>query len=307
MDKHQEEILENRHMEDEIDLWELIQVVWRYKWLIVILFVVAVGVSAFVSKKMTPVYKVSTNYLIAKPEIITPSEAVSLFNMFFKDRSGKLGGINYPLQKPNVISGKNNIITISFNTTAGKKDMMAFQKELGIFFNKFLPNVMKPKVESDMGDLNGDISNCKDKLKLIDQRIREEERTVKNLLEKYKVMESRNPKSNKGNKEGMFTAMILLQNKILSLQQDLFRQKSVFLSTESDLKDLRRIKNEKMKLAKGENILVCLMPPTRSANPVKPRLFLNLAISGVLALFVGVFLAFFIEFIRKNRAKPVSG
>jgi len=59
-------------------------------------------------------------------------------------------------------------------------------------------------------------------------------------------------------------------------------------------------------LAKGKDIFICLVPPVKSGKPVRPRPFLYMVLSGVLALFIGIFLAFLIEFIRKNRVKPTK-
>jgi len=60
-------------------------------------------------------------------------------------------------------------------------------------------------------------------------------------------------------------------------------------------------------LNQSKDIFVWAVEPRISEKPVRPRPLLYMAISGILALFVGMFLAFLIEFIRKNRTKRVTG
>lgn len=316
MDPHQQEVLESRQVEDEIDLWELLQVVWRYKWLIVILFVVAIGSAFIVSKTMTPVYKVTTSYMLAEPKILPVKDAISLLNTFFEGRGLEVGGMHYPLQKFKVMSDKKsaNVIKISFQTNLSKSPETAFQKEMDVFLKEFFIKAMKPNVTEDLIDLNNRIKLYESELNLTKQRLVAEERTANVLMKRYAEMEGLNKKLKRENKREMLAAKILLQNRLSELQnrlsllrESIYSQKLYILSKRNDLDSLKRQRKEKLKLAKGEGVFIQLVPPVRSANPVKPRPLLIVAIAGMLALFVGVFLAFLIEFIRKNRTNSVQG
>ncbi len=105
-------------------------------------------------------------------------------------------------------------------------------------------------------------------------------------------------------RQGRLPGLILIQDEISTLRRDLYRQNIRLADDRMALKILR-LEKEKI-LNQGKEMFVWAVKPRCSKKPVKPRLLLNVAIAGILALFVGVFLAFFIEFVRENREKSVS-
>jgi len=60
---------------------------------------------------------------------------------------------------------------------------------------------------------------------------------------------------------------------------------------------LRNIENE-VKLLNGFEVVI---EPVISDKPVRPKKALNVAVAGTLSLFLGVFMAFFVEWLNKNR------
>ena len=70
------------------------------------------------------------------------------------------------------------------------------------------------------------------------------------------------------------------------------------------LKQKLRMLNEDIKSPlRGINVLA---EPVVSQRPIKPRIVLNIALAGIASLFLGMFLALFLEWIEKNRDKASS-
>ena len=65
------------------------------------------------------------------------------------------------------------------------------------------------------------------------------------------------------------------------------------------LKNIEKLELDKMKI---EGIKI-LHEPSSTNGHIKPKKAQNIAIAGVTSLFGGIFLAFFIEFISKGRAR----
>ena len=78
----------------------------------------------------------------------------------------------------------------------------------------------------------------------------------------------------------------------------------------SDIRDLgtdkkykfEEIENLKFKKNSIQNIQV-IKAPMPSRSPIKPKTRLNVMLAGVVGLFLTVFLAFFVEYISKYRAR----
>jgi len=67
--------------------------------------------------------------------------------------------------------------------------------------------------------------------------------------------------------------------------------------------NLEKIKNLELQKIRIEGFRI-IQEPYPSIRPVKPNKKKNIAIAGVTSLFLGIFLVFFIEFIRKVKAYP---
>lgn len=66
------------------------------------------------------------------------------------------------------------------------------------------------------------------------------------------------------------------------------------------LSALQKVEDLKFKQEMVEGIRI-IQKPTTNPHPVKPRKALNVAIAGITSLFLGIFLALFIEYIQKHR------
>jgi len=306
MDKHQEEILDNRHMEDEIDLWELIQVVWRYKWLIVILFVVAVGTSILVSKMMTPVYKVSANLAITRPDVIAPSELATVLKVIFKEKTSGPGSKNYPLKNPVIkYRVKSNLVSLTFRTTQPEKAPEILKEEITKIVKNENVRLFNAKYKYDLKTIEEKIKAEGNKLIITERDLAKNSKRLSALEDRYNILKQQKRELQEDTKQGMLPGLILIQNEISALKRALYSQNIDLTNTKNLLKTLELQKERILNL--GKETFVWALAPHSWKRPVRPRPLLYMAIAGVLALFVGVFLAFFIEFIRKNRAKPVSG
>ena len=301
MDTHQEEVLENRHMEDEINLWELIQIIWRYKWLIIILFIVAVSTSIIVSKMMIPVYELSAAIKIAKTEVISSKELATVLMENFKRKIINSASKNFLLKKPriNKLRGENSdLITFRFQTTQCEKVVETLKKEVEKIARDESKAVFIVKYKYILKAIEEQISGKNVEISIIDKEILKSKKRLNTLEDKYNILKDCGKSLQKATKEGMLPGLILIQNEISKLKENLYNQK---IKLQDDRKDLKLLvlKKEEI-LNQGKNLFIWALNPKCFEKPVKPRPFLYMVISGILALIVGVFLAFIIEFVRKN-------
>jgi uncharacterized protein involved in exopolysaccharide biosynthesis len=77
---------------------------------------------------------------------------------------------------------------------------------------------------------------------------------------------------------------MLLEKEIITLKHELYELEN------------------KIQLAKGYAIV---SEPFIPRKPIKPRKLLNIAMAGIISLFLGLFLAFFLELVEKHKKKKV--
>ena len=96
-----------------------------------------------------------------------------------------------------------------------------------------------------------------------------------------------------------------------STKNALSRNEIELKNKDTELKDVdtdiqnnfEKIKNMELQKIRIEGFRI-IQEPYSSIRPVKPNKKKNIAIAGVTSLFLGIFLVFFLEFIRKVKAYP---
>jgi len=82
----------------------------------------------------------------------------------------------------------------------------------------------------------------------------------------------------------------------MALANDIRNMELKIGSTE---KEVRWVKKEKEAI---HNVGL-IEPPRPPEDPIKPKTFLNIVLGGVTGVFVMLFLAFFLEYLQKNRKR----
>jgi len=131
------------------------------------------------------------------------------------------------------------------------------------------------------------------------QRIEDEIRELKKQLKRLEIQDTQNPKGNES--IGAFFSLseapsIGLQ--YARLQRDVLIQQKVFELLTQQL-ELAKIEE-----AKDDLTFQVIDPAIPPEMRIKPKRTQNVLLAGVVSLFLGVFLVFFLEYLAKQKSQP---
>lgn len=265
--------------EDEIDLYELCLVVKKRFKLILAIFIIAVLSTGVISSIMTPVYR--SSFIVRVPtvsansneQIISIAETEKIINELrkliedgrTKDLSEKLG-IN-----ENKID---ELTSLTVEVPRNEKN-----------FVEITADVYKPLL---VNDLEKGILDYLNKNRYVKERVSLRRESLIRLKQdiQAKINEIEGLRDfvigqiKKGKVKDLGFNPIDLDNAVINLKQR-----------------LNNIKND-IQLLRGFEVVI---EPAIPQKPVKPKKLLNVAIAGITSLFFGIFLAFLMEWIEKNK------
>lgn len=283
--------------EDEIDLRDLLLVLWRYRKVIIGIFLFAIVVSAVFSFLLPPVYEVKalislgsitsnngqtvsvilTSNNSQTVNVISPAAAKEMLGSddIFREAVENAGlDLEDPLVsfckkglKAEVIKDT-NFIRIAIETRDPVVGMKILNELLSVFKQKAasgfdrqmeLTRSELKRLNAELAELDKNIENTKDALKKIENAA--DGLTVE--LQRSRLLDALSRFQDQRNK---------LLDKKLSLEQILNSNKGIEV----------------------------IEKPTIPTAPVRPRKKLNIAVGGLLGLMVGVFAAFTLDYFRRN-------
>lgn len=262
--------------EDEIDLYDLYLVLKKRARLIVIIFLTITIISGVISFLLPPVY--SGKVVIRLPRvyekvIITPSETKAILNEL--DELREEGRFNELSKKLNIDNAKvSELAELSANAPRGEHE-----------FIEATIDVYDPDLIMDIKDalityLNSNnyvkerVGLQKESLNHLKEEILKKINEIEALKE-YIVNEIKHGKV----KDFGFNP--------LNLDKEVINLKQRLKNIEKDIT-----------LLKGFEVVV---EPTIPVKPSKPKKKLIIAVAGFTSLFFGIFLAFFMEWLERNR------
>jgi uncharacterized protein involved in exopolysaccharide biosynthesis len=261
--------------DDEIDLRELILVLWNYRKLVLGIFLASVIIGAVISFAITPVYQVKAkislgNYAVdpdsGKP-LMTPETAreILLSSDFQEEAWGsenKVGVLDItPVENT-------NILQITLETSEPQQGVILLNKLIALFEEK-----TKEQYERTIELLDNDLQNTEGELQELNKNIAQ----TRELLNKISDTE---------------------QSSISELNQaGLLDTLSRFLEHRDKLSE-RKLKTEQ-KLNNIEDMEV-LERPEAASSPMRPNKKLNIVLAGILGLMAGIFMAFIVDYFRRN-------
>ncbi len=272
---------EVRYYEEyEIDLREYIMLIWNNKWFILGLFMFAVLAAFVVSQYfLTPVYETESliqlsnvGSLYSEPSYVTGIiKSNRIVEPIMKE-------YNRDYTEAALRSYINNNITVDNNKSIIKIKVKDSDPEFAeILSNNIIASFSKQAEEQ----YENYLSNQKKYIALLNNEIKTIEEDIKQTglnIEQINQLEL-NP-AEKG----------LLINSQLSRLNQLQTQKSNYI------KEVEHTKEEIL----ATYPVKIINQPYLPANPISPNTKLNLAIAGVLALMLGVFVVFFREFMKEE-------
>jgi len=277
-------------MEEEIDLREYINVLLKRKGIIILIFLIAVITAAIISYfALTPIYQSSVSFqvnteLTKQQYYPTPST-----NPYISD-------ILILLSSDSILREAAGRINLSYDFNEMKRKIKSTNiKDTNII--TLTVEEENPKLARDLADSiigifmekNQSIYDEKRKIAEEDLRIYVEQLDdiEKNIIEIEKT------KLKIANSQDISDVEKHLQTSLLLNSLATERNSYNFL-----ISKISSIKEDLMNY-KGFKIIDSASEPTA---PIKPNKKLNILIAGVLGLFVGIFVAFFLEFWQKGKS-----
>lgn len=250
--------------EDEIDLYDYLKVIVKRKWLIITLFLVSVVSAGVVSSLMTEIYRGEG---VLRIQLISPEEVSAIIGDL---RSEELRRSILPETYYSVTS-------IQLDPVRGSKNKLQIIVEMQGAGDKL------PKIISEFAEY---INNMPFLKRLIEQK---RERLLMQIAELSRSIEF---------PEEMLKAYSpFIRERILTFKEaDPVALKRGLSKMATDKFSLE----QRLENLKGVEVV---RQPIIPEVPIGPNTMMNIAIAGVLGLFMGVFLAFFIEYIRKAQGR----
>ena len=327
---------EKTQIEDEVNLMDYLNVILKRKWLIFLVFILAMAGAGVFSYFSLKIFRTET--ILEIGEIGRVDEKI----LFIESHTQIIEKIEtgvykhkLPEQRPVNVEASNpentNLIIIraeSENPEQAKKVLQEINKMIlqehqeKIRFRKENINREIEKAENQIKLTEDEIKKTKTKLWLvqgnasrIENKIGFTKEEKKNLEDQIQVLErTLIYEQTPGTQFALFSAkerLAVKEKEIESLYLGIISSKNQrenlnfeIKSLEKTIKDLNaRIVSLKSSLEEIEiKSTRVIKSPLIPEAPIKPRPLLNISIAGILGIFFGTFLAFFKEFWEKNRS-----
>ncbi len=257
------------YYDDEIDLRDLILVLWNYRKFVLGIFLASLLIGAVISFAITPVYQVKAkislgNYAVdpdSGKQLMTPETAREI--LLSSDFQEQAWGSGISAGTLDITTVENtNILQFTLETSEPQRGVVLLNKLIAQFEEK-----TKEQYERSIELLNNDLQNTEVELRKINKNIDQ----TRELLEN--------------------TSASQLQ------QTGLLDTLSRFLGQRNKLSE-RKLQNEQ-KLNNIEGMEV-LERPEATSSPIRPNKKLNIVVAGTLGLVVSVFGVFIVDYFRRN-------
>jgi LPS O-antigen subunit length determinant protein (WzzB/FepE family) len=332
--------------EDEIELIDLLWIIWKWKYLIIGGTVFCAAAALVISMLMPKIYRIETvvrpgilsigaegeNVYIDTPENIKALIETGIFDNEILDSLNNDGmeiipkdikfSITLPknsstimvsYDSPHIEQGIQILSLLGSLLTGEYRDLVKYyQNEIDRDIN-----IKKAKIQNVNALKQSNESNIKN----IEKRIRELETEIAFINENTAGLNNERKKLlSKSIDESSTLSALLYSNTIqqnLQLANDYKDEISNYkLRKETELQKISKHENELQKLlAEIENLefkknsiqnIQIIRKPARSALPIKPKKGLIFLSATIIALFLLLFLSFFLEYLHKNKVQNAA-
>jgi len=328
MDKNEQPELRDQtreHFEDEVQLIDYLRVIWKWKWLIILGTFGCMVVAGVVSFNMPKIYEVS---MALEPGIIgLDTYGKFLYIDALTNIEGKVKGGTYNKRIQKELNINPLETSIKFETSQQRgtnfiKVTAEWEKnevELGLKALEQLTAFLSKDYEKIVNQRRGDyekrvlmkqnqIKENEATLKIIQDREKELLQEIKNVKDNTEriIRERNNVLKQKGKVDDI---SLLLYSTTIQQNVTYFNQLSNQINDIRTKKEIASMKIENLKiqidrldLEKSiiKNIKI-IQNPEVSLRSIKPKKRLNVLLAGVVAFMIMMFLAFFLEYIRKTK------
>ncbi len=271
-------------MDEEIDLRDYINVLIKWKWLIIWITILSMFISGIASYFIIkPTYRGEANLLLPKVGdslVLSAKETEALIQSNdFKNFIGQK--INLPFESVSsglTVSSKDSPNFVKINFENNSKDKIEdFFKELPQTLNEDTEDLYNKKIYA-----------LKSKLSLLEKQAEEAKKQELSIEETLKQI---------GKSSGNKSEHFLEYSFMLNTYNSIVRTK---MSLENEITSINT-------QISGSHKFKYIGSPFILNNPVKPKKLFNIAVSGVAAFFFAVLLAFFLEYWTNSDDKQKGG
>ena len=329
--------------EDEIKLMDLLNLLWKKKWLIILPTLFCVVIVGIISFRLPHIWEVDAmiqpSKILVKTEqgqfeevvIVSPRQIVGQISQESYNRliaaELNLNIRTFPKLKAENLKDT-NLVKVSIrerNTEKAKLILFSLFKHLKAELDEKIDIEMKG-IDSQIKNqeivktmIDDQIKVFKSKLRIVKQRKKEIEAEMSDVRKRIKSLEEEQSANLKKEKrsESESLGMLLYSNEIQQslryhntlnelLNNKKIEEENLNLELDNGDKKISQIENTVNDLNEKRGRIdyaQLIKEPTSSLSPVSPRKKLNVLIAGILSLMIFTFLAFFLEYIRKNKAK----
>lgn len=270
-------------MEDEINLTDIIHVLWKNRILIIGIFVLSILIAGLAIFSMPSIYKASSIIAVGNfgdPVYASQTSVKSimlndefLYEVFNQIRPNETGGEFIAFRdsvKVVPVVGSNRLIEISVETPDGRQSQRAVEMMVQRYANRSEESYYRQK-----SILTSQLEDLYKRLNVTDMNINSTQMTLMNNIE--------------GSSDSSSVQSEMRFSRALDLLSEMQTQRSSLIDRIQDLEN-------KTDLLRHIDII---QPATEPANPIGPRRALNMAIAGILGLMLGILAAFIKEWLGR--------
>lgn len=329
--------------EDEIELMDYLNVIWKKKWLIILPTLFCIVIVGIISFRLPHIWEVDAiiqpSKILVKTEqgqfeevvVVSPKQIVGQIS---QESYNRLIGaeLNLDIRTFPELKAENikdtNLVKVSIRERDTEEAKLIL---LSLF--KHLKADLDEKIDIEMKGIDSQVKNqeivktmiedqikvFKSKLRIVKQRKKEIEAEMSDVRKRIKSLEEEQSVNLKKEKrsESESLGMLLYSNEIQQslryhntlnelLNNKKIEEENLNLELDNGDKNISQIENTVNDLNEKRGRIdyaQLIKEPTSSLSPVSPRKKRNVLIAGILSLMIFTILAFFLEYIRKNRAK----
>lgn len=276
----------DERMDDEIDLRDIIRVLWENRFLVVGIFLIAVVAAGAVSIMMPSVYRASCLVALGNfgdPVYTTQSGASEILtsDAFVLDLLSRLNLSLSPGEfvefkdrmRIEPVKGSDRLLSISMETTDPEEGKRILREMVSLFEDRSNQSYTEQR-----GLLLEQLSATNQLLDSVEESINQTHQAMKEI-------------------EGATGVSQLEKNLLLSYKLDYLQNAE---SQRLSLMDRSMNLQKQLRLMKPVEIVDA---PVEPAEPVKPRRALIVIVAGMLGLMLGVFAAFLREALRREEQR----
>ena len=267
--------------EEEIDLREYINVLLRRKGIILLIFLIAAITAAIISYfALSPIYQSSTVFSVAQVDrqpVINITEALEIIksNVVLDEVINQMSLEETTEQlKPQITTeslGGTNFIKVSVEHDTPEKA------------KSLVENIIEVFIKQNQAEYQEQVKLIEDRLKVLKYQAEELEANISEI-EKAKKTITASKELSEAEKQFQVSLLLSSSSTTQNLYSNLTEQIYTLQENLSNCEDFKIINYAQL-----------------STTPIKPNKKLNILIAGVLGLFVGIFVAFFLEFWQKGK------